>query len=194
MRRCQQLPLRIEISAAGRSERQELCPGVSNQAARWCNGRLRPVLAIVSLATCAVFFDVLFLGSYFCFRDSANYFSGIYRLVRDSWASAEVPPWNPLLNGGQPPRHCRMRVAGAFSSTSILRTCSPGRCGSPSRCDTDSFCFARSRRCASSSFPQRLHWQSWRVIRRLCFMPPSAWDSSGWCIWCRPVMPVDDTQ
>ena len=118
MRRCQQLPLRIEISAAGRSECQELCPGVSNQAARWCNGRLRPVLAIVSLTICAVFFDVLFLGSYFCFRDSANYFPGIYRLVRDSWASGEVPLWNPLLNGGQP--LAALNVAAVFYPLQVI--------------------------------------------------------------------------
>lgn len=95
-----------------------MCSGVSNQAARWCNGRLRPVLAIVSLAICAVFFDVLFLGSYFCFRDSANYFPGIYRVVRDSWASGEVPLWNPLLNGGQP--LAALNVAAVFYPLQVI--------------------------------------------------------------------------
>lgn len=76
------------------------------------------VPAILTAATLAVFFDVLFLGSYFCFRDSANFFPGIYQLVRDVWAEGSVPLWNPLLNGGQP--LAALNVAAVFYPVQLL--------------------------------------------------------------------------
>ena len=63
--------------------------------------RLIVVASIVGLLAW-FFFDALFSGGMFCFRDAAHYYYPLFKLVSDQWAAGRAPLWNPYENLGQP--------------------------------------------------------------------------------------------
>ncbi len=49
-----------------------------------------------------MFFDALFGGGMFAFRDAAHYYYPLFKFIAEEWAAGRAPLWNPLENLGQP--------------------------------------------------------------------------------------------
>jgi len=60
------------------------------------------VLVCVAGLFAWVFFDALFAGEMFCFRDAAHYYYPLFQFIQEQWAAGRVPLWNPYENLGQP--------------------------------------------------------------------------------------------
>src|SRR5262245_49450635 len=59
------------------------------------------------LACCAatfvwIFRKAIFWPHIFLFRDTANFFDPLFRLVQEQWRAGHVPLWDPYSSGGMP--------------------------------------------------------------------------------------------